>query len=203
MDVPDARRATGARTRERLLAAARHLIAEGDGGEVTLRSITDAAGANVAAVKYHFGSKDQLRDAVVTQGLRDVVDVQLERYAALPPDAGLDELAAALVEPVVDGLAAADADGRALLRIAARAATAELGSREAAELARGTEELLRRLAPLMPEVGPWALRVRAEAVSAVLRSYAIGPLGTLLADMGPAATTQILVPIVVGAWRGA
>lgn len=189
-------------TPDRLVAAARHLLAASDGAPVTLRAITGAAGANVAAVSYHFGSKDELCRRVVGRALRDVVDAQLERYGRLPADAGLRELAVAFTEPIVAGLTEGDADGRALLRIAARAATADPGSAEAAELAPGTQELLRRLRALLPGVGDVALRVRVEAVSAVMRSYAIGPLGRELAGVTPAEVDALLVGVVVGVWTG-
>jgi TetR/AcrR family transcriptional regulator, regulator of cefoperazone and chloramphenicol sensitivity len=44
-------------TRQRLLDAAAHLFAERAFREVTIRQICRAAGANVAAVNYHFGDK--------------------------------------------------------------------------------------------------------------------------------------------------
>jgi AcrR family transcriptional regulator len=51
----DQRRAAGERTRARLMEAALDLIAERGEGGLTLRELTDAAEANVAAVSYHFG----------------------------------------------------------------------------------------------------------------------------------------------------
>lgn len=200
--IPESGSATGAATRARLVSATRHLLATADGGDVTLRAITGAAEANVAAVSYHFGSKDRLCRDVTRQALRDVVDAQLARYAALPPDVTLTDLAVAFVEPIIAGLTDGDADGRALLRIAARAATGDTGSPEAAELARGTAELLRRLAPLLPDVGELERHVRIEAVGAAMRSYAIGPLATLLEGRSPEEAERLLLPVVVGAWTG-
>ena len=52
----DQRREAGLRTRARLMDAALDLIAERGEEGVTLRELTDAAEANVAAVSYHFGS---------------------------------------------------------------------------------------------------------------------------------------------------
>src|SRR2546430_17354416 len=56
----DQRREVGLRTRARLLDAALDLLAERGEDGVTLRELTDAAGANVAAVGYHFGSLKSL-----------------------------------------------------------------------------------------------------------------------------------------------
>ena len=55
----------GQGTRERILSAAEALFAERGFDTVSLRDITGAADANVAAVNYHFGSKDKLIDAVI------------------------------------------------------------------------------------------------------------------------------------------
>jgi AcrR family transcriptional regulator len=47
-------------TRQRLLAAAARTAADAGFGGATVREICRRAGANVAAVNYHFGSKDEL-----------------------------------------------------------------------------------------------------------------------------------------------
>jgi AcrR family transcriptional regulator len=47
-------------TRERLLHAAGHIFAEKGFEPASLRAITNAAGVNLAAVNYHFGSKENL-----------------------------------------------------------------------------------------------------------------------------------------------
>src|SRR6266404_3621173 len=47
-------------TRSAILAAAERLYAERGFADVTLRDIVAAAGVNLAAVNYHFGSKDEL-----------------------------------------------------------------------------------------------------------------------------------------------
>jgi AcrR family transcriptional regulator len=52
-------------TRERLLNAAEQLFAEHGISGTTLRALTKAAKVNLAAVHYHFGSKEGLLDAVV------------------------------------------------------------------------------------------------------------------------------------------
>ena len=52
-------------TRERLLATAEELFATRGIDAVSVRDITEAAGANIAAVNYHFGSRRGLIDAIV------------------------------------------------------------------------------------------------------------------------------------------
>jgi len=56
-------------TKARLLAAAREHFARRGGKEATVRDICAQAGANVAAVNYHFGGKDKLFIAVLMEFL--------------------------------------------------------------------------------------------------------------------------------------
>lgn len=76
-----------AATRRRLLAAGRRVFALRGPG-VTVREICAEAGANVAAVNYHFGSKDGL----LAEVLRTLLDELLE---AFPMDGGVPAGAAA------------------------------------------------------------------------------------------------------------
>ncbi len=90
-------------TRERLLDAAERLFAEDGIGRTSLRAITLAAGVNVAAIHYHFGSKEALLDAVLT---RRIAPVNRERLALL--DAIEHESAGAILPlvPVVEAFLA-------------------------------------------------------------------------------------------------
>lgn len=73
-----------ASTRERLIEAAGRLFAEKGFEGSTIREICEDAGANVAAVNYHFGGKEGLYTEVVA----DVIRRRTER---LPMDGGLGE----------------------------------------------------------------------------------------------------------------
>lgn len=61
-----------ARTRERLLDAAERLFATRGFEATSLRDVTSQAKANIAAVNYHFGSKDALVRAVFERRLGEV-----------------------------------------------------------------------------------------------------------------------------------
>lgn len=67
-------------TREQLLDTAERLFAEEGVDRVSLRDITSAAGTNVAAVNYHFGSKENLVAAVFRRRLEPLT---AERLALL------------------------------------------------------------------------------------------------------------------------
>ncbi|MFG3259798.1 TetR/AcrR family transcriptional regulator [Streptomyces sp. NPDC048172] len=60
---------SSAATRERLLDAAEALFAERGFTGTSLRAATERAGANVAAVNYHFRSKEGLLRAVITRAV--------------------------------------------------------------------------------------------------------------------------------------
>jgi len=57
-------------TRERLLRATRRCIASKGLAATTSRDITATAGVNLAAITYHFGSKDDLVAEALIEGLR-------------------------------------------------------------------------------------------------------------------------------------
>lgn len=61
-------------TVERILDAAEVLFAERGFAETSLRTITSAAGVNLAAVNYHFGSKKSLIQAVFVRFLDPLVE---------------------------------------------------------------------------------------------------------------------------------
>ena len=70
-------------TKRALRDAAAALFAENGFENVSLREITGRAGANVASVKYHFGSKESLVDAVVTELVSPVNQARLKNLDCL------------------------------------------------------------------------------------------------------------------------
>src|SRR5260370_27594650 len=75
----------GQTTPDRLIEAVERLMTERDDLEPSLREITSYAGANVAAVNYHFGSKDALVHAVIERALTEHPREHLERLDASAP----------------------------------------------------------------------------------------------------------------------
>lgn len=106
-------------TRERLLdSAERHFSEHGFAG-ASLREITNDAEANLAAVSYHFGSKEELFVAVIERVMApinrerlELLDAAEERAAGRPLE--LEELIAILVGPVLRSHAAEGGAGCSL-----------------------------------------------------------------------------------------
>jgi AcrR family transcriptional regulator len=94
-------------TRTSILAAAERLYAERGFGDVTLRDIVAEAGVNLAAVNYHFGSKDELiAELFVTRSLATNRQRLNELKAAEEAGGGrasIDSILRALVGPMLRG----------------------------------------------------------------------------------------------------
>ncbi|GAA4619677.1 TetR/AcrR family transcriptional regulator [Actinoallomurus vinaceus] len=91
-----------ASTRERLLESATRLFGERGIEATSLRALTDAAGSNIAAVNYHFGSKEGLLRAVVDQTMRAVNDeraLRLDELESAARPMSIAALVRAFVEP--------------------------------------------------------------------------------------------------------
>jgi AcrR family transcriptional regulator len=70
-------------TKQRLIEAAEELFADEGFDRVSVRDITTKAGANVAAVNYHFGSREGLIAVVMTRYINPVNEERLARLDAL------------------------------------------------------------------------------------------------------------------------
>lgn len=89
-----------------LLEAAEQLFADRGFEAVSVRDITQLAGANVAAVNYHFGSRDALIELVVTRYIAPVNEERLTRLDKVERKYGnkpvpLEEIIDAFVRPLV------------------------------------------------------------------------------------------------------
>ena len=61
-------------TKDRILHAAEELFAQQGFASTSLRQVTSRADVNIAAVNYHFGSKDNLVNEVADRGCPIVPD---------------------------------------------------------------------------------------------------------------------------------
>jgi AcrR family transcriptional regulator len=120
-------RANGDATRNKILDAAERLFAEHGYTAVSMRSITAAAGANVAAIHFHFASKEALFEAIFN---RRVQPINAARLIGLRGAQGnrrdevveLGNVLKAFVAPHLEAAKGFDAGSIVLLQFMARAA---------------------------------------------------------------------------------
>jgi hypothetical protein len=74
-------------TQTAILDAAERLLAEVGYAAMSLRAVTQEAKANLAAVNYHFGGKEQLAKAVMLRRITPVNAARMERLQVIEADA--------------------------------------------------------------------------------------------------------------------
>jgi AcrR family transcriptional regulator len=112
-------------TRNAILTAAERLYADRGFGDVTLRDIVAEANVNLAAVNYHFGSKDELiAELFVTRSLATNRERLNELKAAEEKGGGrasIEAIMHALVGPTLRGCLGPDREGSTAARFMIRA----------------------------------------------------------------------------------
>ncbi|NEU94915.1 TetR/AcrR family transcriptional regulator [Bradyrhizobium uaiense] len=112
-------------TRSAILAAAERLYADRGFGDVTLRDIVAEANVNLAAVNYHFGSKDELiAELFVTRSIQTNRERLNELRAAEDAGGGraaIEDIMRALVGPTLRGCLGPDREGSTAARFMIRA----------------------------------------------------------------------------------
>ena len=109
-------------TKDRILGAAEELFAQFGFSGTSLRQVTSRADVNIAAVNYHFGSKENLVNEVFRRRMDDMTAQRLQALrAAVEQHPGeLEPILAAFVEPAL-ALAQDRHGGGAFVRVLARA----------------------------------------------------------------------------------
>lgn len=109
-------------TKDRILGAAEELFAQHGFTGTSLRQVTSRADVNIAAVNYHFGSKENLVNEVFRRRMDDMSAQRLDALAraAQAQPGQLEPILAAFVEPAL-ALAQDRHGGGAFIRVIARA----------------------------------------------------------------------------------
>lgn len=198
-------------TRKRLLDAAEQLFAEHGFAATSLRAVTVAAGANVAAVNYHFGSKEGLFRAVVERAMSSVNAERLRllaelRVASRKPT--VEELVRAFVVTGASIVARSGERGTAVARFLGRVMCEPdpaIRRLFGTEVGPAEGQYLDALRAALPHLPPDEVAFRYRAMIGLLGLHQSGSLGDLhpgRPDMGAAAPeneTERLVTLLAAA----
>jgi AcrR family transcriptional regulator len=88
-------------TKSRILDSAEKLFGMNGFDATSLRDITTAADVNLAAINYHFQSKDSLIDAIVARHIQPVNKRRLELLEASGPHPTVEQILTAFMAPVM------------------------------------------------------------------------------------------------------
>jgi len=89
-------------TKARILDAAENLFGDRGFEATSLRDITAQAGVNLAAVNYHFQTKDSLIDAVIQRRIEPVNCQRLKLLEDAGPNPTVEQIMEAYIAPVVE-----------------------------------------------------------------------------------------------------
>ncbi len=169
-------------TKDRILSAAEELFAQYGFAGTSLRQVTGRADVNIAAVNYHFGSKENLVNEVFRRRMDQMSRMRLEklREAQASHPGELEPILAAFVEPAL-AMAQDRNGGGAFIRVIARA-YAEQNDRLRRFLSdhygHVQREFARAIAACLPHLGKEVLYWRLDFLAGAL-TYAMADFGLI------------------------
>jgi AcrR family transcriptional regulator len=174
-------------TKERILSAAEDLFAKSGFAGASLRQVTSAANVNLAAVNYHFGSKENLINELFKRRLDELTATRmgaLEKVRA-SRQPSLESVLEAFVLPAL-ALASDRGGGSSFVRLLARA-FAEHDQRlrrfVSDNYGHVLKEFAKSIAYLLPHLSKDALYWRLDFVSGAL-TYAMSDFGMIKKPAG-------------------
>jgi AcrR family transcriptional regulator len=192
-------------TPERLKAATEELLlSKGEAG-LTLRDITETAGANVAAVAYHFKSKDNLVSLVFGEAIDEVTNLQRFRLETLASDHTLRQLIEVWLHPLLSASGPDDRESK-VWRIIQRGA-AEKAPGLLANMTRAAEPVEQTLLPLLARhlthLSKDELLFRHNAVLGAIAGLVSSPIGNALSvEANNPNTKELLIAWIIGGLEG-
>lgn len=167
-------------TKSRILDAAEALFTEHGFEATSLRSLTSAAGVNLAAVNYHFGSKEELFQAVLTRRLDPMNQERIALLAQYEREAGgkpltCEKILSAMLIPALKLSRDPRRGGKDFLRVLGRAYADPapfirtfLSAQYAEMIARFKDAFLKALPHLTKQELTWRLHFVMGALSYTL-----------------------------------
>ncbi len=178
-------------TKDRILGAAEELFAQYGFGGTSLRQVTSRADVNIAAVNYHFGSKENLINEVFRRRMDEMSSqrlAMLEQARSAHPGE-LRPVLAAFIEPAL-ALARDRQGGVAFIRVIARAyAEKNDGLRKflSDQYGHVLREFARAIADCVPHLDKEQLYWRLDFLAGAL-TYAMSDFGLI---KRPPGTTEV------------
>ncbi|MBC7579091.1 TetR/AcrR family transcriptional regulator [Tardiphaga sp. vice352] len=111
--------------RQRLMDASEQLFAEHGWNAVSIRTIVSAAGVNLAALHYHFGSKEQLLSEIFSARAKPIAEERVRLLSEIDLDdaPSLERMLEAFLRPALTIGSDERFGGRAFVKLRARLAT--------------------------------------------------------------------------------
>ena len=169
-------------TKDRILNAAEGLFAEQGFAGTSLREVTGRADVNIAAVNYHFGSKENLINEVFRRRMDEMSDARislLEQAVAKNPGA-IEPILRAFVAPAL-AVSQDRGGGVAFIRVIARAYAEKNDGLRAflsARYGHVLRDFAKALATCLPELSKEQLYWRLDFVAGAL-TYAMADFGAI------------------------
>jgi AcrR family transcriptional regulator len=143
-------------TKEKILDAAEELFSENGFAATSIRAITSRAEVNLAALNYHFGSKDSLIDAVFERRIGPLNRERMRLLDQAESDAGegkvtLEAVLAAFLSPSIRLASDPDSGGKEFMRLMGRAHT-ESGDFFREKIAKQFEEVFHRFSAVFQRI---------------------------------------------------
>ena len=187
-------------TRDRLLDTAERLFAEYGYQATTMRTVTTEAGANIAAVNYHFGSKQALLEAVVHRALGPVVDERRNRLDALEAlgEPSVEAIVDAIISPLIERIDAEPERSR-VIRLLGRLFVdpdPEMRALVKAEVSEAERRQLGMLAHALPEIPREELWLRMRSMFAVVGAQLTGAFDTPACPSGAHSCDELRARLV-------
>jgi AcrR family transcriptional regulator len=149
-------------TKARVLDVAEELFAEQGLDRVSIRDITHRAGVNLAAINYHFGSKEDLITAVFERRVVPVNAARLEALRLLERAAGkrtpkLEDILEAFIRPALQSSLQPSRGGTAFTKLFGRCLS-EPSPRVEALLKKQFEPMAERMQAMLKRALPYLSR---------------------------------------------
>jgi len=179
-------------TKERILHAAEDLFAQHGFAGTSLRQVTSRADVNIAAVNYHFGSKENLVHEVFKHRMDEMSEKRLASLAAAVEKnpADLEAILLAFIQPAL--ALTLDRHGASFVRVLARAyAEKNDGLRNflSENYGQVLREFARAIAHCLPDLTKEELYWRMDFVAGAL-TYAMADFGLIKRQPGVSEKTH-------------